>query len=154
MMANKKCANCDTCGPCHSTLSILNPIFHRVWQICCTYNWLISRFSYFYVHDNDNDKTNCFTPYTCMQDNKDASAVGSRTISSALFMEEATIEYKSTEHCSINSGCYHYWYWSESRLWNLPTMDIHSVGWCNTWSMAMGQIMIEHFLSCIIVPES
>ena len=58
----QKCANCDTCGLRHSTLCILNPIFHRVWQICCAYNWLISRFSYFYVHDNDDDKTNCFTP--------------------------------------------------------------------------------------------
>ena len=66
---------CEACRPCHSILSILRLVFHRLRQLCCTFKslkCLNPKMWRFVVDDddnNDNDTTDYFTPCACARGN-------------------------------------------------------------------------------------
>ena len=73
-----KCTIFDACRLCHSILSALKPVFHRIRQICCYYNSL--RCLDFQIWQflcprqrqrqwHDDNTTDYFTPCACAQGN-------------------------------------------------------------------------------------
>ena len=59
---------CDACRPCHSIVSILEPVFHQLRQIHCTFNSLrcldveIWRFLWWHRKQQTDRQTDYFTP--------------------------------------------------------------------------------------------